>query len=442
MAPPAGRPQATSDTARLLPGHGSEANGSHSNATGSTTSGSLIGVQQERDKSVVEAAMGLNHVVLVAAWTSIAALILVFVNEFTDNAIPSWGIFTVLLFGHFVLLLVVMRILRLILRSLLPKNDAERSTQKWHQANEKRIPLIQYTVYNVSWVFGVSFLLVLVEIFAMLYYLGLAPVYAPLVPIYLLTGVALTNSIICRSTSLIGALTWAAALTQTLLYNLKAVEDTSALLTWTVVLVPTFFLVSMWIVAVLFIWLQYLRGAYHLREYQAECLGLYFLAGAAFFLAAYGLLAYLQGDEIFGAVPDQKLATGAAIVGACAFFAGLSIAVDHIVRAAVERMGGERPKTLVRTAGGGWDVDWNNTYQNYVITGDIESAKFSHLGGSGEKGCGCCATIELVTRNTLLCGFGEDREGFDDRNSDEDSETTPLARPPPPPAVREPGNRR
>ena len=135
--------------------------------------------------------MGLNHVVLVAAWTAIVALILVFVNEFTSNAIPSWGIFLVLLFGHFVLFLVVLRILRLVLHSLLPKNDAERATQKWHQANEKRIPLIQYTVYNVGWVFGVSFLLVLVEVLALLYYEGSAPLYACLVPIYILSGTAL-----------------------------------------------------------------------------------------------------------------------------------------------------------------------------------------------------------------------------------------------------------
>lgn len=400
--------------------------------TSSATSGASSSTDfrtQDRDKSVYEAALGLNHFVLVAAWTSIAALILVFINEFTNNAIPSWGIFTVLFFGHFVLLLVVMRILRLILRSLLPKNDAERSTQKWHQANEKRIPLIQYTVYNVSWIFGVSFLLVIIEVLALLYYEGVAPVYASLAPIYLLTGVALINSVLCRSTSLVGALTWGALFTQTLLYNLKEVASTADLLTWTEVLIPAFAVIVMWLVVVLFIWIQYLRSVYHLHQYQVECLVLYFLAGSAFFVSGYGLMAYLEGQEIFGAVPDQKFATGAAIVGACFFFSGLSIAMDNIVRAAIDRMGGERPRTLVRTAGGSWDVDWNNSHQNYLIMGDIESAKFKHLVGSGERGCGCCASLELVARNTV-CGFGEFGEGgaFSDRNSDEEgaSETAPL----------------
>ena len=402
---------------------------SSSSGSGTTSSGEsgLSEVRQERDKSVFEAAMGLNHFVLVAAWTSIAALILVFVNEFTNNAIPTWGIFTVLLFGHFVLLLVVMRILRLVLRSLLPKNDAERSTQKWHQANEKRIPLIQYTVYNVSWVFGVSFLLVIVEVLALLYYEGLVPIYACLLPIYLLSGLALINSMLCRSTSVMGMLSWLAIFSQTLLYNIKEMTETSNLLTWTQVLLPALILVALWLVAVLFIWLQYLRGFYHLHQYQVECLVLYFFAGSAFFLSAYGLLSLLNGQEIFGAVPDMQFATGSAIVGACAFFAGLSIAIDNVVRAAIDRMGGERPRTLVRTASGGWDVDWNNSHQNYLLTGDIESAKFSHLVSSGERGCGCCASLELVTRNTL-CGFGEGRDTFNERNSD-DEETTPLRAP-------------
>jgi hypothetical protein len=221
-----------------------------------------------------------------------------------------------------------------------------------------------------------------------------------------------------------GILSWLAIFSQTLLYNIKEMSETSDLLTWTQVLLPALILVALWLVAVLFIWLQYLRGFYHLHQYQVECLVLYFFAGSAFFLSGYGLLSLLNGQEIFGAVPDMQFATGSAIVGACAFFACLSIAIDIVVRAAIDRMGGERPRTLVRTASGGWDVDWNNSHQNYLLTGDIESAKFSHLVSSGERGCGCCASLELVTRNTL-CGFGEGRDTFNERNSD-DEETTPL----------------
>lgn len=396
---------------------------SEARTSNSTSSSAVSAVewQKQRDTSIVEACLGLNHVVLVAAWTAIVAIILVFVNEFTSNAIPSWGIFLVLLFGHFVLFLVVLRIMRLVLHSLLPKNDAERATQKWHQANEKRIPLIQYTVYNVGWVFGVSFLLVLVEVLALLYYEGSAPLYACLVPIYLLSGAALLISIVCKSTSLIGAVSWASILAQTLLYNLKVEEAYNGTsLSWTDVLIPADVFVLVWIAVVLYVWVQYLRSVFHLHQYQMESLALYFLAGSAFVLALVALTAYLDNDaEVFGLVPDVKFATGAALVGACAFFAGLSIAVDNVLRSAIERMGGERPRTLVKTVGGSWDVDYQNTHQNFLITGDIESSKFAYLAvNTGERSCGCCSSLELVTRP--IFGFGDEEEGG------QADESTPL----------------
>ena len=375
---------------------------------------------RERDKHVLEATQSLTYFVVIAAWTVIVVMILVFVNEFTANAIPAWGIFAVLFLGHFILFLVVIRIMRLILRSLLPKNDAEKATQKWHQANEKRIPLIQYTVYNVSWVFGVSFLLVITELLALLYYENLAPVYASLVPIYLLSGAALVNSILCRSTSLAGAISWAAILVQTILYHVKVEEAfNGTALNWTEVLIPAFVFLSFWIGVVVYVWVQYLRGHLHLHQYQMESLSLYFLAGAAAFVSLYGLMSFLNGQEVFGSVSDEKFATGAALVAVCAFFIGLSIAVENIIRAAIERMGGERPKALVKTGNGGWDLDYDNAHHNYVVTGDIESAKFPNSVDPGaEKSCGCCSSLELVTRRTLF--------GFSEGNLSGDDEAAPL----------------
>ena len=378
---------------------------------------------KERDKYVLEATQSLNHFVVIAAWTAIVAMIFVFVNEFTDNAIPTWSIFAVLFFGHFLLFIVVIRIMRLILRSLLPKNDAEKATQRWHQANEKRIPLIQYTVYNVSWIFGASFLLVIIEILALLYFENIAPVYASLVPIYLFSGAALMNSILCRSTSWAGALSWALIFAQTILYHIKEEEAYNGTsLNWTEVLIPAFVFIISWIGIIIYVWIQYLRSYLHLQQYQMESLSLYFLAGAAAFVSLYGLMSFLNQQEVFGNVSDEKFATGAALVAICAFFIGLSIAVENIIRATIERMGGERPKALIKTSNGGWDMDYDNAFQNYVITGDIESTKFSHLVNSDdkEKSCGCCSSLELVTRRTLF--------GFSEGRGDSDEESMPLTR--------------
>lgn len=391
------------------------ANNGNSTASGSPSDADS---HKDRDHNVVDATTGLNHVILVAAWTVIIALILVFINEFTDKAIPSWGIIASLLFGHFILFLVIIRIMRLILRSLLPKNDVERATQKWHQANEKRIPLIQYTVYNVSWIFGVSFLLVLTEILALLNDQGLAPVYAALIPLYLLSGAALCNSVVCRSTSLIAAFTWTLILAQLVMYNIKVEEvynDTD--LPWILVLVPALALVSVWVTAFAFIWAQFIRGAFHLHQYQMESLTLYLVAGSAFLVSLVALQAALQGVAVFtsSSSSDEKISAGSALAGACAFFAGLSITIDHVLREALSRMGGERPQALVRSRDGGWYVDEYRTHQNWVLTGDVESSKISS--GEREKGCGCCGSLELVTRSGL---------GVDEQYSED--EETPLTR--------------
>jgi hypothetical protein len=86
----------------------------------------------------------------------------------------------------------------LVLKSLVAKNEQERQTARWHQANEKRIPLIQFLMYNLSWILGISAVLVVVEILVYLETYGYVPTYSFLVPIYIVIGFALLSALICR----------------------------------------------------------------------------------------------------------------------------------------------------------------------------------------------------------------------------------------------------
>jgi len=96
--------------------------------SGSETSNSKE--QARRDACVVDALDSLNYIVYVAAWTIISVLIFCFVNEYTEDSIPIWAIFLVLWVGHFIYFYLVMRTIRLVLRSLIAKNEQERFTQR------------------------------------------------------------------------------------------------------------------------------------------------------------------------------------------------------------------------------------------------------------------------------------------------------------------------
>lgn len=153
--------------------------------------------QERRDKYVTDAVHGLNHILLVAAWSIILALVLVFTNEYV-GVIPLWSIFMILWIGHFIVFVIFLNMIRQMLRSLLAKNDAERLTQRWHQANERRIPLIQYLMFHLLWTLGISFMLVIFEILLYLSLVGMAPSWSPLVPAYIVVAISFSNSLVCR----------------------------------------------------------------------------------------------------------------------------------------------------------------------------------------------------------------------------------------------------
>lgn len=132
--------------------------------------------------------------------------ILLLVNCVYQNVIPIWALFLVLWLGHGWLFVVVCSSVSYIFKSLqkfsspkLPSNVNEsRSTQQWHQANEKLIPLIQYTMYNHAYILSASLVAVTCEILIYLSILSIVPEYSFLVPIYIVVGIAFSNALLCK----------------------------------------------------------------------------------------------------------------------------------------------------------------------------------------------------------------------------------------------------
>lgn len=132
--------------------------------------------------------------------------ILVLVDCLDPNVIPLWALFLVLWLGHGWLFVVVCSSVTYIFKSLqklssskIPSslNDSK-STQQWHQANEKLIPLIQYTMYNHACILSVSSIAVTCEILIYLSILSVVPKYSFLIPIYIVVGIALSNALLCK----------------------------------------------------------------------------------------------------------------------------------------------------------------------------------------------------------------------------------------------------
>jgi hypothetical protein len=172
-------------------------NGESSSPQPSTTTFHHV-EQSNRDKLVMDAVSNLNIFPSIFSWTCIIALIIIFIDEYTDDAIPLWVIFLDLWIGHLALFALSIYCLNLVLKSLLSKNEFERQTARWHQANEKRIPLIQYLVYNIAWILGISTMFVITEVLLYLHDYSTVPAYGFLVPIYAIIIISLLSAILCR----------------------------------------------------------------------------------------------------------------------------------------------------------------------------------------------------------------------------------------------------
>jgi heme/copper-type cytochrome/quinol oxidase subunit 2 len=169
-----------------------------SGGAGQDTTSDFDGAADNRDQKAVDAVENLYLVVVVTAITMFLTLCVEVINCFTANAIPLWVMFMFLWMGHFAIGVVVFQSVKYMLQSMISKNNRERFSQKWHQANERRIPVVQFVVYHVAWILGISFSLICGEIIVYLAVTNTVPMYAAFIIPYFIIGIALSNSLVCR----------------------------------------------------------------------------------------------------------------------------------------------------------------------------------------------------------------------------------------------------
>lgn len=288
---------------------------------------------------------------------------------------------------------------------------------RWHQANERRIPLIQFIMYNIAWTFGVSVLLVVMEIQLYLYSLSMVPFWSAFVPVFIFTSVAIANSLICKSTSVSGIVTWVLVLAFTVLLNIQSLQTTSSNttnLTYTLVFIPVFLLFGYWFLQFIILWINYLFSVYKLKQHQIEALAFYLLAFVTLFLSSFSFASYMDGEDFYG-YSYLKISAALAIIGSCSFFLALAKVVAFSIDTIQKRMGADRPKNLVRLEGGGWDLDTENSYEVYVILGEIDfKGSLWKSMCTTEKSpfhrfiCGCCG-VEMISQGQ---GNNDNRTSF------------------------------
>jgi hypothetical protein len=159
---------------------------------------SIDSLQAKRDQFAMNAVSGLYQIIVVVAFAIIIAIILLFTSEFVPGVIPTWSIFLVVWLGHLSIFFVVASSIRLLLLSMLSKNDRERQSQRWHQANERRIPLLQFAIYHFMWILGLSTVLIVFEVLIYLSIIGTVSVASVFVIPYIIIGIAISNALICR----------------------------------------------------------------------------------------------------------------------------------------------------------------------------------------------------------------------------------------------------
>ena len=209
------------------------------------TTGLLSTDEKIKDQYVIRAVEHLHWILYVVSWTILFVFLFLFINEFVDHAIPIWAIFLVLWIGHVLLLIVAGSSIQLVLDSMTSDGDEERTTASWHQINERRIPWIQYLMYNLAWVLWTSMILWIFEILVFLSTMSMVEPYDCLVPIYIVSGLAILTAFVCRSSALSVTITWILILTTVALIHTKLLYPDR--FDYSDIFIPIYILLAYWI---------------------------------------------------------------------------------------------------------------------------------------------------------------------------------------------------
>ena len=328
--------------------------------------------QKLRDQSMRKGVYCLYYIYVTITWASLISLTLYFTDLYAHNVIPLFAVFIPLWLGHVVYLIIIFQCFYHIFQAILaPSKELqsnERFTPKWQQMNQKRIPLIQFTLYHLGWITGVAIIFLTCEI--LLYYqtISVIPSYSVLIPMYFLTCILLSNSLVCKSTSLHQIICWLLIFITLVLINVKLVRNASY--SYYIVFIAIFKLFLYLAAKALYIFINYLNGYYLLEFYQVVASVTYFFAFMTLFFSVFCYAGYLEGYSYHG-YSNLKIAVGLLICGLALIYAVLSKIFSTYLDDKIIQLGADKPQKLTKLPTGGWDVDHDNYMEYNILLGEI-----------------------------------------------------------------------
>ena len=176
---------------------------------------------------------------------------------------------------------------------------------------------------------------------------------------------------------------------------------------WAIVFIPIFVLVTIWLSIFIYVLFMNCMSMFMLRKHQLEAVICYCLAviGA---IVALVMFLVSQGQDEESARQSGEIGTSLLLLAEFLFFVGIVKATDVTISLAIERMGSDRPQSLVRSEAG-WDIDPTRSFEQYPFIGEIETIRPLPSDEGGQMMlpfCGCCVNMTVMD---LLGGGGTSR---------------------------------
>jgi hypothetical protein len=306
------------------------------------------------------------------AASTLLALVMVIVNQYKVDAIAEWIIFTTLFVGQGAVLALIGWVLWIAIKPLLGHDEYDikdlvelsrrnqrtwsvedrnrwNGAMKWRVENADLLLLLQKTVLGALWIFLVTACVVYSECLA----LWARNSWSWVVPLYVIGGLRLFNSVLCRSVPLLEIVSWLLATLFLAFYNVRASYDSSTAedaqqWTFTDVTIPLYVLLGGWMAVSLSILVEYKIGYVSLRRRQVEALCLYIGAFTLFIIAVATYSADQDSDIDEGSTSTHPGAATTALFATTLAFAGAHISVSEAVHTLLIRRGACRPLPLTR----------------------------------------------------------------------------------------------
>ena len=242
---------------------------------------------------------------------------------------------------------------------------------RWRAANWNLLLLLQKTVIAAAWVLLLTVCIVTAEAEAW----GSSSEWSWVVPLYVVAGVRVVNSILCQNLPMVEILSWLSVAVFLVFYNLR-VTTNSLELDWVEVMIPLNVLLGVWSLTTLYLIVEYIYGAILLKTRQVEALGLYLPSFSCLLVAINSYDS--QRDDKDSTHPTPALL---ATIGTMLLFMGLHISVAEAVETMITRKGSSRP-TPVSSSPRGVEPDLNKAYRYNLLIGEYDTPASIQLSDS------------------------------------------------------------